>query len=873
MIKLLEKKNRNLFHVRDFSFNLRDIASGNYLQVKFSDLNLDIQNEYFLDFTLENSKLTEFTFILAYYSLKNFPKFSRTFERHGQITRNHAYKILHYSKKRCLILSKKNLLSSDLQNLVISLKRNDFLVTLSDNLDVALTKYSLVILDSSIFTYEQVKQIIRTIIQNGQLFFIYSKENQDALKSFERFTDGVIISTKSKNKFLIHPKEFLRQLKNIAKDRLPKIAVISILYKKEDSICFFLDAFVNQSYKGEIEVILIDDCSPDNSARLVKEWVQKNLEVLKSKNISVNILTNKENQGNCLSRNLGIQKTNSDFTIILDADCIVHEDFIVNHLHWQRLTQADVVTGFLNIETYGQNPFEVLKKLERNLSSEYINHLQDSLNTESFLNCITRNIMYKTQLLKKEKFDPLFTYSKNPQTGYGWEDVELGYRLYLRGARIVFNPNSLAVHMTHPESFGGLAKRSLKNFHRLFSKHPEFYLTTRRWSRETYQKILKWIEDSRESLPEESNILDQVIESVNFPNFIRSSKVKKILTHRWHVPHQYELYKLGHEFHLVTNIPAQEDRFTKFWSYEQRPMPENAKFIQWDKINLKDYDLCLLHFDENVIHLENSCGNHDDSWGATFRFLLRSTQNLPKVAICHGTPQFYGQFNPNYSKPDLMKPIEYIRQEMVNLLGEVKVIVNSYQAQSEWGFKNSEVIWHGFDPTEFLPSTYSKGVLTLGQNLHPWYNGYFIREKVAKLIQDISQLHTVKVEEPRYCTIEDGNFYAINKFKNYVNAIRQYSIYFNPTLRSPMPRSRGEAMMCGLVSVSMKNHDVDLFIQNEKNGFYADTPEQLAEYIRFLLKNPKVTKEIGKESRRLAMDIFNHDRYLVRWQKIIETLT
>jgi len=88
-----------------------------------------------------------------------------------------------------------------------------------------------------------------------------------------------------------------------------------------------------------------------------------------------------------------------------------------------------------------------------------------------------------------------------------------------------------------------------------------------------------------------------------------------------------------------------------------------------------------------------------------------------------------------------------------------------------------------------------------------------------------------------------------------------------------MPRSRGEAMMCGLVSVSMKNHDVDLFIQNEKNGFYADTPEQLAEYIRFLLKNPKVTKEIGKESRRLAMDIFNHDRYLVRWQKIIETLT
>ena len=45
--------------------------------------------------------------------------------------------------------------------------------------------------------------------------------------------------------------------------------------------------------------------------------------------------------------------------------------------------------------------------------------------------------------------------------------------------------------------------------------------------------------------------------------------------------------------------------------------------------------------------------------------------------------------------------------------------------------------------------------------------------------------------------------------------------YFNPTLHSPMPRSRGEAMLCGLATVNADSHDVNQFIQNGVNGFYA----------------------------------------------------
>ena len=66
-----------------------------------------------------------------------------------------------------------------------------------------------------------------------------------------------------------------------------------------------------------------------------------------------------------------------------------------------------------------------------------------------------------------------------------------------------------------------------------------------------------------------------------------------------------------------------------------------------------------------------------------------------------------------------------------------------------------------------------------------------------------------------------GNAYADARFAHYVAALHGFDIYFNPTLRSPMPRSRGEAMLCGLATVNADSHDVDRFIENGMNGFYA----------------------------------------------------
>ena len=79
-------------------------------------------------------------------------------------------------------------------------------------------------------------------------------------------------------------------------------------------------------------------------------------------------------------------------------------------------------------------------------------------------------------------------------------------------------------------------------------------------------------------------------------------------------------------------------------------------------------------------------------------------------------------------------------------------------------------------------------------------------------------------------------------------------------------------MMSGLVTVSAANHDVELFIKNGWNGFYAQTSEEMAEHLLFLMRNKRACREMGVRSRETAADVFNHDRYLHAWQNLLTDL-
>ena len=654
--------------------------------------------------------------------------------------------------------------------------------------------------------------------------------------------------------------------------KLPKFSVISVLYGKEKEIVHFLESFMQQTYPGELEIIFVDDKSPDDSEKTISNYINE----IKSVNSSIHspqvyIYQNEQNCGNCISRNRGISRASGDIIVVIDSDCIVNKDFLAAHAAAHILDDCDAVIGPFNIETNGRDPVRTLKKYEsepNRVQEDCI--LQDPLNPFSFLNCVTRNFSIKKQFITGDLFDPIFSYSVDPESGFGWEDIDMGYSLYKKGGRIKFITGAFSLHISHCSSVVEKTKplRSLLNFRRLFDKHHELIFVARRWAIDTYQKICSWLESN--GLPanhDKENLDNKFQRFLDSPYHIKNNRRLKILTFRWHCPHQYELYKLPYDFTLVTGLT---DGFTNNWGYEQRPLRGNACMKHINDVNVAEYDLAILHFDENVLAPENTNGVISSDWGANFKWFIEHLK-IPMVGICHGTPQFYGQYTLDYNGHDLMQVIEKERLRLVNFLGDILVICNSYQAQREWMFKKSKVIWHGFDPTEFPSALYNKGILTIGKAMkeRPHYRGYYVFLKTFENFPEELLPDSLSVPEPHMLYEENTNLYAYAKFRNYVDNIRQYSIYFNPTLRSPMPRCRGEAMVCGLAQVSTNTHDVELFIKNGQNGFYSNDPQELREYLLYLLKNPDKCRKIGMAGRLLAMDIFNHDRYLFEWDEIL----
>lgn len=654
----------------------------------------------------------------------------------------------------------------------------------------------------------------------------------------------------------------------------PSVSIVTILYRKAAEITAVLDSYVRQTYCGPLEVVFVDDCSPDDSVRAVEEYVARAKATPEIRLPDIRIVRNERNAGNCISRNNGIAHARGDLLIIVDADCVLNREYVQKHVEAHAFDDCEVVIGPLNIETNGRDPREVLRELEKRADLVSVRcELQDPINPRSFLNCITRNFSIKRTAAGPTLFDPLFTYSEDPASGFGWEDIEMGYRLYAQGARIKFVDEAFSIHITPVAHQDDTKKalRSMRNFRRLFIRHPDLRFAARRWVVETTQKLLKWADTARVPAGEDRAFLESEILAQSRPiPWAIAQRPLRILTYRWHVPHQYELYKLPFEFTLVTGTGT---RMCDAWEFGQRPMPANARFVPADKIDPRDYDLAILHFDENVLAPENTNGVIGPEWGSAFKW-LHAQPGLPKIAVCHGTPQFYGQYDIGYSKPDLMQPIEAERQRLVDYLGDIPVVVNSHQAQREWGFRNSRVIWHGFDPAEFPPATYERGILSpLGPLVmsRPHYRGYFLYKAVFSAdFPEQFRPETLKVPEPH--VLYSSNAYAAAKYRNYVDEIRRYTVYFNPTLRSPMPRARGEPMMCGVVTVSARNHDVDMFVENGVNGFHSNDPGELREALLFLMRNPEAARRIGEAGRRTAMDVFNHDRYLSGWLALLENV-
>lgn len=129
----------------------------------------------------------------------------------------------------------------------------------------------------------------------------------------------------------------------------PLISVIIPVYKVEQYLDRCLKSVVNQTYKN-LEIILVDDGSPDRCPKMCDEWAEKD------QRISV---IHKENNGLGAARNSGIDNSNGVYITFIDSDDWISNDYIEQLYHHLSEYQADMaIGGYVKTDTYTTEIFE-----------------------------------------------------------------------------------------------------------------------------------------------------------------------------------------------------------------------------------------------------------------------------------------------------------------------------------------------------------------------------------------------------------------------------------------------------------------------------------------------------------------------------------
>jgi len=94
----------------------------------------------------------------------------------------------------------------------------------------------------------------------------------------------------------------------------PLVSVICLSYNHEAYVVEALNSVINQTYTN-VELLIADDCSIDNSVRVIQDWLKNHPNVF--------FLTNEKNLGNTKTFNQLAKKARGEFIIDLATDDIL----------------------------------------------------------------------------------------------------------------------------------------------------------------------------------------------------------------------------------------------------------------------------------------------------------------------------------------------------------------------------------------------------------------------------------------------------------------------------------------------------------------------------------------------------------------------
>lgn len=175
---------------------------------------------------------------------------------------------------------------------------------------------------------------------------------------------------------------------------MPKVSVIVPVYNVEKYLRQCLDSVINQTLK-DIEIICVDDKSPDGSSHILKEYALRDNRI--------KIIKNEENKGTGYSRNIAISQATGDYIMLLDSDDW-YEEYTCEKAYNQISQNDDDIAFFNFIKVFEFNNSYLICNYTNKMYERYGNNsinfsqIDKSLN---FFGSFHWSAIYKKEFLIK----------------------------------------------------------------------------------------------------------------------------------------------------------------------------------------------------------------------------------------------------------------------------------------------------------------------------------------------------------------------------------------------------------------------------------------------------------------------------------------
>ncbi len=199
-----------------------------------------------------------------------------------------------------------------------------------------------------------------------------------------------------------------------------KVSIIMPSYNSEQFLPATIDSVINQTFKAW-ELIIIDDCSPDNSNKIIEDYMQQSEKI--------KLISLESNCGPAIARNRGIQEAKGRYIAFLDSDDLWHPDKLSKQLLFMK--EKDVAlsfTGYYAVDEKTGRPINLMSV------PSTVNY--SMLLKQNIMGCLTviydskkLGKIYMPDILKRQDFALWLKILKKVPYAYGLNESLAYYRV------------------------------------------------------------------------------------------------------------------------------------------------------------------------------------------------------------------------------------------------------------------------------------------------------------------------------------------------------------------------------------------------------------------------------------------------------------